>query len=567
MYLWRNLKIKNKLFILFSIVLIFFIVGFYLVFFQINSVNSEINNLETNSETNLLVMELMSNIDNKFIAIMDFDQNRRINMEQYNERNERLDYILNLIDNEMVTEKQQQLFEEYITLHEFFQFITETIVNSPAPSTDREYFHRLNEISDLSMLKNSMYLHLQDFNNLLSNQLQDAKTNAQSAIQKTKLILVSSLIVSVIGGTILIVLFSNTLTKSLKQVVNISERISKGDLTVDKISVRSKDEIGRLSYSMNHMVDSLRSLVQKILLTSEQVAASSEELTASSNETGKALLQISASIQQISVGATEQLNSATNANIIAEDMNKYINEINNSVQTVFKSSDKTVNHAEKGNKTMKSTVDQMKVISEKANATGIILGQLENKSNEINQILSLITEVSDRTNLLAINAAIEAVRAGKHGNGFAVVADEVRKLANQSKNAAKQISDLIYAIQEDVKSSVSSMKEGHTSVEQGIKLINEAENTFADITKDIGNVLQQTEDVTKLVENVASGAEVMSATIDETRHITEKSVEHTQVVAKSAVGQSSSMQEIVSAAEILAGMAEDLQRNISKFTL
>ena len=565
MKFWRNLQIRYKLLTIFFTVIILFISGFILVFNQIILVDSEVKNLNDRSNLTVLVKEVDTLINDKYIAVLNYDRNGQVYEEYNNRLSEQLSNNFQLINQGINNERQQELFNSITQTFESLNENIQKVYATPRPRNDQEHIDRIRYLTQIDSSRNLINIHIGNLIEIVTEQMYEAEERVSTAITTATYILIGSLVTAIIIGTLLILLFSNVLTRQLNEVNNMAKNISNGNLNVEKLKVKSKDEIGSLTSSVNEMSESLKSLVQQISSTAEQVAASSEQLTASSNETGSITEQITQSIQQVAVGADNQLASANSATEIAGVINDSIKGIQENVLSVANSSLETVHTASAGNKVIESTINQMNFISEKTNVTSRQVEMLGNKSIEIGQIVSLISDVSNQTNLLALNAAIEAARAGEHGKGFSVVADEVRKLAEQSGHAAEQINQLIQAIQTDITRSVTLMDESKNAVDEGITLVAEAGGTFANIADSVSAVTEQIEQIKLLVNNVIEGTENMTNSIIETTKIAEQSAGFTQTVAASTEEQLASMQEIMYAANSLTKMSEELQDAVSKF--
>ena len=193
--------------------------------------------------------------------------------------------------------------------------------------------------------------------------------------------------------------------------------------------------------------------------------------------------------------------------------------------------------------------------------------KLGNLSQEIGNIIGVITGIADQTNLLALNAAIEAARAGEHGQGFAVVADEVRKLAEQSKESADQIAGLINQMQEDTTEAVNVMEVGTKEVAAGKVIVDETGKRFEKILLSIEQVTAQIQEVSAISEEMSASAEEVNASIEEMANIAQYSASNTQNVASASEEQLASMEEITASATTLSKMAEDLQAIVKKFKL
>ncbi|MBP1909500.1 methyl-accepting chemotaxis protein [Methanolobus bombayensis] len=360
--------------------------------------------------------------------------------------------------------------------------------------------------------------------------------------------------------------FARTITKPIENMVDVTERIASGDLTVD-IENDSKDEIGLLAESVRSMQGNLKEIIDEMysgssILSStvEGVAASSEEISASSSE-------ISNSIIEISNGITVQSSKS-------EDVAKAMFDLTEVVQEVANNSQRAADDAKECNDVIGSlrtiTEDllyKMDKIKTASSESAEAIMDLDGKSKQIGEIVNLITSIADQTNLLALNAAIEAARAGEHGKGFAVVADEVRKLAENSGNAANQIADLIHEIQEGTNNAVDSMQHGTEEVSNGSEALNEAANVIEKVVESGNNIAIMVQDIAAAAQEQSASIQEISSSIDEVASITQQSASGMESTTYAINQQSTIMEGLAQSAQVLSDMTENLMNTIVRFKI
>ncbi|MDP4084025.1 MAG: methyl-accepting chemotaxis protein [Bacillota bacterium] len=398
----------------------------------------------------------------------------------------------------------------------------------------------------------------------------DEKQNT-STLVKNKLIHVNLLI-----GVILLLILAllsfliyRGMIIPIKHLVFVSEDVSKGILVEEvrpKIANR-KDELGKLGNSMNIMIHNFRELIKEVTETIELVASSAEELSASSEETTRATHQIASAIQEVASGSETQLHGATESALAAEEMKVGMERIAETISMVSSDSTDTEKEAEQGQQSIVLAERQMGNINDSFHESASIVQKLSERSNEIGQIASLITDIANQTNLLALNAAIEAARAGEQGKGFAVVADEVRKLAEQTSLSAKQVSELVDVIQKESFSSAESMNKVSNEVNEGIKQIHEVGNAFKRILSATQSVAKQTLEISAVSEEISASTRQMAVSVENMASIARVSVDSSHQVASSSQEQLASMEEITVSTESLAKMAQNLKELIHHFKI
>jgi len=334
-----------------------------------------------------------------------------------------------------------------------------------------------------------------------------------------------------------IFLIKNFVTR-LNRVSAAMGRVADGDLST-KIQVFAKDEIGDLGRAINRTLESMHDMVTSIRDTSAQVASAATQLYATSD--------------QIATGAEEVAAQASTVATASQEMTSTSSEIAKNCLLAVESSKQAGDSAESGAAVVQETVAEMGRIAERVKESAQTVESLGARSDQIGEIVGTIEDIADQTNLLALNAAIEAARAGEQGRGFAVVADEVRALAERTTKATKEIGAMIRAIQVETKSAVASMEEGVREVEKGT--VDAAKSGQA-----LQEILEQANSVTMQINQIATAAEEQTATTNE---ITSNIQQITEVVHDTANGS----QESATAANQLSRHAEELQEMVNKFKL
>lgn len=383
-------------------------------------------------------------------------------------------------------------------------------------------------------------------------------------------LLITSLIVIAITLFLLVIvilLYSGYLTNRLKPVNLLSKNIALGDLATDSLVAKGDDEISQMSENLNTMVENLRTIVQEVSSTLENVVATAEELSSNTEQTQLASEQIAKALQDVAGGGETQTILTNKAVVVTDDIFNQIKSILSNVNKANIASKEAYSKAKTGNIVVSTALAKMSKIETKVGVSSTIIDTLGQKSGEISNIISLITSIAQQTNLLALNAAIEAARAGEHGKGFAVVADEVRKLAEQSQVASNHISTLVSEIQKDVKSAVDSMKDGTESVKEGIEAVQDVGKTFNTILVEVDSVSVQTQEIENRADKVYEGTESLVVSIASINKITSESNDSTQTIAASTEEQTASMKEVANVAEALATMSSDLELVVAKFKL
>ncbi|AFQ44139.1 methyl-accepting chemotaxis protein [Desulfosporosinus meridiei] len=371
------------------------------------------------------------------------------------------------------------------------------------------------------------------------------------------------LVLLVVGVTFLM---ARKITRPLETLNNKAKSVAEGDLTVE-IEVVGKDESSQLADTFNVMVKNFKVILVGIVNNSQQLAASAEELTASADSVSASTEQMASSVQEVSDGVNNKLSGVEATAGSAKQVSMHMEKITRDIQKVTEGSLRTSEIAASGDNVVKKAINQMQSIGTKVNEASKVVNELGGKSDEIGQIVSLITNIASQTNLLALNAAIEAARAGEQGRGFAVVADEVRKLAEQSSDAAGKIRSLVDEIQHETTNAVQTMHDGSLAVNEGISMVNSAGEAFKDIVQGVNDFSLLTKTVVDVVREVSTSTEAIVNSVMEVANIPKEIASNLEGVVAGAEEQSFSMEEIRRASSELAKMAMEFQTSVAMFKL
>ncbi|MGO0059627.1 methyl-accepting chemotaxis protein [Brevibacillus fluminis] len=370
--------------------------------------------------------------------------------------------------------------------------------------------------------------------------------------------------VILLATLLLIRLVSGTL-KPIHSLLAGVNRISQDDLSTKIEVIRTGNEFETLAVAFQKMQGNLQAIVKKVSELTNQLSRSSEQLSQTVAQQKVASEQFTISIDEVTSGAQNQLRGAEESARVIEEMALGISRIAEATGEISEASLGTTKEAEAGNRSIQRAVAQMSSIREAVQHSADVVKLLETRSGEIGQIVELITGIASQTNLLALNAAIEAARAGEHGRGFAVVADEVRKLAEQSDASARQISSLIMEIQQETKSAMDAMASVNSNVQEGMSVIETAGQAFQRISKGIESVSGQIVEVSAVSEQMSASSEEVSASVDESATIAAISAQNAEHVATVSKDQLVSIEGLVSSVHSLNEMAMELKGLISRF--
>ncbi|MGC2061489.1 MAG: methyl-accepting chemotaxis protein [Thermodesulfovibrionales bacterium] len=371
----------------------------------------------------------------------------------------------------------------------------------------------------------------------LENNLMEEKRNSSLKSFNTAMVIFFAVLIVSLGISIPVTLvITRLISAPIKEVIHVTGRIAEGDLT-QSIIAASTDEIGVLASTTASMAGKLKAVITETKSASENLASASQELSASSGHMAR--------------GMGEQSQRAAQIANSSEEMSQTVIDVARHSSAMAGSADETARIAREGEMIVNKSVEEVKAIAETVNESSRLISSLGERSQQIGDIINVIKDIADQTNLLALNAAIEAARAGEQGRGFAVVADEVRKLAERTTKATAEIGGMIKAIQDEVQSTVRNMQNGTKRVETGVELVNSAGTALQSIVKSV-------EGLREMVQQIAAATEEMST-------VSEQISGDIESIANVSRDTSTSSEHISSSAADLAKLSANLQTLVGQF--
>ncbi len=366
----------------------------------------------------------------------------------------------------------------------------------------------------------------------------EARTNSSYFFKKMLFSITGVMVTTLFLIAIVLSATSKNIIRPVKQLLEAFRKQAEGDLTME-VHVKSDDEIAELTDTFNKTNYRLNVMLHKVATHSDDVAASASQLSGSS--------------QNIAVNAQEQSVKTSQAASSIEELNSSFLSVAQNTANAADSAKKASDLAVKGGEVVTETINGMNQISMSVNESAATVETLGKNSEHIGEIIKVINDIAGQTNLLALNAAIEAARAGEQGRGFAVVADEVRKLAERTTSATNEIGDMIKGIQEDTIKAVDSMRNGTREVEDGVNSANQAGEALQEIVSSVRSVTDMIQQIATAAEEQSSTGEEVAANLEAVAGITKQTADAVNISAD--------------ATQNLDVLARELQRIVSDFKL
>lgn len=358
--------------------------------------------------------------------------------------------------------------------------------------------------------------------------------------------------------------FAQKMVNPLLTLKDRMETANSGDLTV-ATDIRGRDEIAQVGETFTLMIGNIAEVVKKVITAAGELAQEAQGLAQRSTQITASNQEVATAIETVAAGSDQQATAVNEAAATAQKMSQEVQSVYDHIQEATVIGSEAAAVAAGGNEVNADAINQMSRIGSTMAEFSKAVEGLGSRSQEISQIVDLITGIAEQTNLLALNAAIEAARAGEQGRGFAVVAEEVRKLAEQSRAAASQIASLIGEIQQDTSSTVQRAAEQTSEIDRGVTLVSQAGEAFNTLSGFIQQLQAKLDFIAQASDSTVEGTQKTLAALEEVSAVAQETSASTEQINSSIQEQSATIQEMAQANKGLSEMAGQLTELVQQF--
>ncbi|MEK4440755.1 MULTISPECIES: methyl-accepting chemotaxis protein [Niallia] len=371
-----------------------------------------------------------------------------------------------------------------------------------------------------------------------------------------------------LGGLIIGIVIAYFLSKMilnyLRKFNEATEKASRGDLTVS-LAINSNDEIGEFSKNFNTMLVNIRHMTKKIQTDFSKVKDTSQSLTEIASQNSASIAEVTSSIEEIATANSQQSSEVEKGSMAIQELNETINRLVAQAKSMEFSLQDAHQEVGSGRTNVTNLESSYQNLESSLSKVAFIVNDLSAKSKNISQVTDVIKQISEQTNLLSLNASIEAARAGEHGRGFAVVANEVRNLAEQSKESAEHIQNIIYSVIQDTAQAVTMMKETNTISEQQKDAVNNVTDSINQITNSLEKIVGNIQISNHAIQEIDVQKDVVGGMINEISASSEETTASTEVILSSMEEQSASTDEVKQYVDSLTDLIKTTESEIARF--
>lgn len=405
------------------------------------------------------------------------------------------------------------------------------------------------------------------FITIIAKDIENQTVKTEMEMKQMQTIFIVLTVVICIFAFVQAIWLARRIARPLAIVAAAAGEIANGNLNGTAVSYNRQDEIGNMTGAINLMVKKLRSLIEAVAETAEQLASASDRLSRGADKSVVDSASVAEASAKVMQGTVHQVETVSNTSCVIHSMVSSIEAIDRMATDVNGKSTEAAAKACLGSISVDKATKQMNSINRAVTQAAGLVEKLDISSRQIGDIVSSISAIAAQTNLLALNAAIEAARAGEHGRGFAVVADEVRKLADESNVSARKIAEIIEDIKLESNTLTATMNTGMNEVNTGMEVITDTGKQFLGIIQIIDELNGEISGITTAVKELAASSAVVVSTINEVKNIAKETDGSIKQISASAEQQALTIQEFAAASQELANTAIRLQNVVGNFRL
>ncbi|HUX62320.1 methyl-accepting chemotaxis protein [Sulfuricella sp.] len=541
--MFKNMTVAVRLGAIFSLLGFGLVIGSGIALWKIDELKNSIDKLAYDRVPKILLAKTVTdNVNQNMLSVrnillMDKEEDISREMDSMAKSRKIVVETIGKLEKTVTSEKDKQLLTTVKEQKEPYRLLVQKVLGANQAGKKNEATDILN-----NEIRPVLAKYTQALNELSAyqvEQIDNAAAEAQTLYQRTFLLITiaaSALVIAVaIAGFLIIRSLTRDLGGEPAYAAEIARSIAAGNLAMTVVT--KPNDSGSMLAAMKQMQTRLKEMVAGILADADQVSSTATELAAASS--------------QVAESSRQQSEAASSMAAAVEEMTVSIDQVSENADEARTLSKRSGELSEQGAGVIQNAATEMSQISDSVKESSQIIAALEQQSGEISSIVNVIKEIADQTNLLALNAAIEAARAGEQGRGFAVVADEVRKLAERTSKSTQEIAVMIEKIQGGTHSAFASMESGVARVSNGVTLANEAAGSITQIKTEAARVVQVVGDISNSLKEQSVASNDIAKNVEKIAQMSEEN--------------SAAVQETAKAAQHLEHLATSMQNTIGRF--
>ncbi|NEW07680.1 methyl-accepting chemotaxis protein [Paenibacillus sp. SYP-B3998] len=565
-----NMTMRLKLITSFGGVLLVFLAVAFFNLHQVSQIKQNLNDQNEKVELKVLALELKEMVQEMNIIASGLEISKKSEyISKYNNKRIPFNEYVKQIGNTAATPEQQkwrsQLIQASVDYINNFDTASKMVMDTTMKPADLE-INLLYLYNESQVLKDQIFGLVDKFYVTYAEAADQAVSSSTNALNNTSQVMIIAPAIVLVITIIVAFLITQSFTRPIIRLQKAVSLIASGDLT-HTINSTSKDELGKLSDSFDHMIVQVRQMLSATLHIASSLSEHSHAFHRFSQLTAAANTDILKAIHEISAGADEQAMKSEMSSLIIAELETEIRDINAYTDQMRHTSDAAAVGTKQGTESvraLKASADQSHAVLHKVDAA---MQTLAASSKQIGAIVHSITEISTQTNVLALNAAIEAARAGVHGRGFSVIADEVRQLSQQTSDSSKTISGIVQALQKQIQELQISLVEAKESVVTQNHRVTDTLGSFEGIEQSMHGIQEQIEQIHLKIEQARSKNDKLVDSVQFVAAIAQETAAGVEEVNSTSIQQDVSIRRIAEESDDILDLAQQLFAEISKFQI